>query len=60
MNGEVINKYDIAERFGKSDRTIQNDIDDIRAFFAEQTSIGDAEREVVYEKAKWLPPENNR
>ncbi len=50
MNGEVINKYDEAEHFGKSDRTIQNDIDDIRAFFAEQTSMGEAEREVVYEK----------
>ena len=34
-DGQVINKYDEAERYGVSDRTIQRDIDDLRTYMHE-------------------------
>ncbi len=35
-DGQVINKYDEAERYGVSDRTIQRDIDDLRTYMQEK------------------------
>lgn len=49
MNGEVINKADEAERFGKDPRSIQRDIDDLRSFFADRAAAGEIEKELVYD-----------
>lgn len=35
-DGQVINKYEEAERYGVSDRTIQRDIDDLRVYMQEK------------------------
>ncbi len=35
-NGKGVNKLEISARFGVSTRTIQRDIDDIRAYYAER------------------------
>lgn len=48
--GEVVNKSKEAERFGKTNLTIQSDIDAVRAFFAEKSAMGEPDREVVYDK----------
>lgn len=48
INGEIINKKAEADRFGKTNRTIQSDIDTIRNFLIDRVSDGEAEREVVY------------
>ncbi len=50
INGEVVNKRKEAERFGKTNRTIQSDIDTVRAFYAEKSAMGEPNREVVYNK----------
>lgn len=49
--GKIINKTAESERFGVDERSIQRDIDDIRAFLDERASgdSGDA-REVVYDR----------
>ncbi|MDE7302981.1 MAG: WYL domain-containing protein [Oscillospiraceae bacterium] len=49
INGEIINKKDEADRFGKSSRTIQNDIEDIREFLADRVAVGEIENELVYD-----------
>lgn len=47
--GKTVNKSEAAVRFGVDERSIQRDIDDIRAFFREQSVFGAGEsREVVY------------
>lgn len=50
-DGRVIRKQEEAQRFGVDERSIQRDIDDIRAFFSEQAQDGDS-REVVYDRAR--------
>ncbi len=48
--GRVINKAEEAERFGVDERSIQRDIDDIRAFLDERATGNYGEdREVVYD-----------
>ena len=47
--GMLINKSIEARRFGIDERSIQRDIDDIRAFFAEHSGDGDT-REIVYDR----------
>ncbi|MCM1022638.1 MAG: WYL domain-containing protein [Prevotella sp.] len=49
LNGEIINKKDEADRFGKSSRSIQSDIEDIRSFLADLTADGEIEKELVYD-----------
>ena len=49
--GHVINKQEEAQRFGVDERSIQRDIDDIRAFFSEMLQEGDT-REIVYDRTK--------
>lgn len=49
MNGEIINKAEEAERFGKNPRSIQRDIDDLRAFFADRAAAGEIDKELVYD-----------
>lgn len=50
--GETIHKKEIALKFGVSERTVQRDIDDIRAFFANNTLDICYGKEVVYDKSK--------
>ena len=50
--GKVINKMEEAIRFGVNERTIQRDIDDIRAFLSEQTINGSANKKIEYSYEK--------
>lgn len=51
--GKLINKSEEAERFGVDERSIQRDIDDIRAFLSERTSEHSADdREIVYSRTQ--------
>ena len=52
-SGKIINKSEEAQRFGVDERSIQRDIDDIRAFLDER-AIADAgdTRQVVYDRQK--------
>ena len=45
LAGRVINKKEYAARFGVTEKSIQRDLDDLKAFFAE----GRDGREVVYD-----------
>lgn len=47
--GEVINKAEEAVRFGMNERSIQRDLDDIRAYYANNP---EANRELRYDRAK--------
>jgi len=49
IDGEVINKADEAERFGVNERSIQRDLEDIRAYFANDY---DSNRELIYDRAR--------
>ena len=51
-SGDLINKSSAAEEFGVNERTIQRDIDDIRAFYFENTlDIGHG-KAVIYDREK--------
>lgn len=51
--GKIINKTEEAQYFGVNERSIQRDIDDIRAFLDERkTSNSSDNREIVYDRAK--------
>lgn len=46
-DGEVLNKADEAERFGVNKRSIQRDLEDIRAYFANDP---ESNRELIYDR----------
>ena len=50
--GKTINKSEEAERFGVDERSIQRDIDDIRAFLDERGLTGTDTRTIEYDRAK--------
>lgn len=51
--GRSINKKEASQRFGVDERSIQRDIDDIRAFLAEQQIDNHADtRQIVYDRKK--------
>ena len=51
--GKTLHKKDEACRFGVDERTIQRDIDDIRAFLSERSvSNAECQRKVVYDRSK--------
>ena len=52
MNGDVINKQEEADRFQVTARSVQRDIDDIRAFLSEPDENGGVTYSVVYDRAK--------
>ncbi len=52
VGGEVINKAELAGEFGVNERTIQRDIEDLRAFFQENTLGVGQGKAVVYDRAK--------
>lgn len=50
LRGECLCKAEEARRFGVDDKSIQRDIADLRAFFAEQVSNGEANQELIYDR----------
>ena len=50
--GETIKKADLAREFGVNERTIQRDIEDLRAFYQENTLGVGQGKGVVYDRAK--------
>ncbi|MBE7054841.1 MAG: WYL domain-containing protein [Ruminococcaceae bacterium] len=50
--GKAINKAEEAERFGVDERSVQRDIDDIRAFLDERSLTGTDTRTIEYNRAK--------
>ena len=51
LNGEVINKAYEAERYGVDKRSIQRDLDDIRAFLDERRADNGVHEEIVYSRS---------
>ena len=49
--GKTVNKAEEASRFGLDERSIQRDIDDIRAFLDERSMSGDG-RTIEYDRIK--------
>lgn len=50
--GRTINKAEESHRFSVDERTIQRDIDDIRAYIDERRIIGGDAREIAYDRTK--------
>lgn len=50
--GKPINKFEEAEKFGVNCRSIQRDIDDIRAFLDERAVTGTDSRTIEYDRSK--------
>ncbi len=50
--GKTISKFEAAERFGVNERSIQRDIDEIRAFLDERAIDGKENRTVIYDRSK--------
>ena len=51
-SGKCLNKQEEAKQFGVDERSIQRDIDDIRAFLMEQTDNSGDSRQVVYDRSR--------
>lgn len=51
-SGEIINKTETASEFGVTERTIQRDIDDIRAFYFENTLDIGCGKSIVFDRIK--------
>ena len=49
-DGKVIRKSEEAARFGIDERSVQRDIDDIRAFLGERAAESGDRRTVVYDR----------
>ncbi len=50
--GKTINKTEDARYYGVNERSIQRDIDDIRAYLSAQSSEGKGNRDIVYDRMK--------
>lgn len=50
--GKIVNKAEEARRFGVDERSVQRDIDDIRAFLSEKSVSDGDTRQVVYDRQK--------
>ena len=50
--GKSINKREEALRFGVDERSIQRDLDDIRAFLADRSESAGDGREIIYDRVK--------
>lgn len=50
--GKVINKAEEAEKYGVNERSVQRDIDDIRAFLDERSDSGNDVRKVCYSRLR--------
>lgn len=51
-SGKAVNKAEVAGEFGVTERSIQRDIDALRAFFSEQTARKGVTAEIVYDRGK--------
>lgn len=52
-NGSVLNKFKIAKEYGVDERTVQRDIDDIRAYLDNcKVLTGREQRMVLYDRMK--------
>lgn len=51
-SGKIINKSEEARRFGIDERTVQRDIDDIRAFLDERAVTTGDQRQIIYDRQK--------
>lgn len=49
--GEILNKADLAKQYGVTEKTIQRDIDDLRAYFAD-THFTEGEVSIKYDKIR--------
>ena len=49
INGDVVNKVEEAEKFAVNKRSIQRDMDDIRAYLANDYETN---RELIYDRSK--------
>lgn len=52
MDGEIINKLALADRFGVNVRSIQRDIEDLRAYFADNSELMGGHFSVIYDHKK--------
>ena len=52
LNGEVINKFEEAERFGVNERSIQRDLEELKYFIEENSRDGDNYETVTYDRKK--------
>ena len=50
LRGEYIYKTEEAKRFGVDEKSIQRDIADLRVFFADQVSEGEASQKLIYDR----------
>ena len=50
INGEVLNKNKLAMEYGADPRSIQRDIDEIRAYYSDRASSGNSICEVAYDR----------
>ena len=51
VNGEIINKKEMAENFNVNEKTIQRDLEDLRAYFSDNIEILGA-KDIVYSRNK--------
>jgi len=51
-NGEVLRKIDLADEFGVNTRSIQRDLDDLRAFLSDRKTSDGSTQEIVYDHAQ--------
>ena len=50
MNGALVNKAEEAQNYGVNERSIQRDIDDIRAYLDNQTAIDGTVNSIIYDR----------
>ena len=50
IDGEVLNKNKLAMEYGADPRSIQRDIDEIRAYYSDRASSGNSICEVAYDR----------
>lgn len=51
IKGDTINKAEEAERFKVDRRTIQRDIEELRAFFENQFAEGQIDKQLIYNRS---------
>lgn len=51
-DGKIVNKRKLADKFGVNVRSIQRDIEDIRAYFSENSDMIDGNFSVIYDRKK--------
>ena len=52
MSGELLNKNMLAREYGVDPRSIQRDIDEIRAYYSDRAALGNSICEVAYDRKK--------